>query len=145
MEVSGLEFNPPAICWDKLKFLRIDNGKLDEDLIGKVLSGSPCLETLELNDCYLVGRIPKSLFGNFGVLERLSSNLKTYGSFSFDDELFLDDLYPTSMKLLHCVFNPPTGAICCDKLKFLCIERGELDEDIIGYILSGSPFLEICS
>ncbi|GKD43127.1 hypothetical protein Tco_1267772, partial [Tanacetum coccineum] len=88
--------------------------------------------TLELNDCNLAGRIPKSLFGNFGVLERLSCNSETYKTFSYDDELFLDDSYATSMKLSR----PPTGAIRCDKLKFSCIHRDELDEDL------ESPFLE---
>nr|GEV26086.1 hypothetical protein [Tanacetum cinerariifolium] len=63
-----------AIRWDKLKCLCIDQGGiLYEDLIGKILSGSPCLETLELNCCQFDGRIPMSLSGNFGVLELLLS------------------------------------------------------------------------
>nr|GFA29920.1 hypothetical protein [Tanacetum cinerariifolium] len=67
-------------------------GELDEDLIGNILSGSPCLETLELNECDVDGRIAKSLFGNFGVLERLSCEIGTYERISDDDELFLDDV-----------------------------------------------------
>ncbi|GKB07458.1 ribonuclease H-like domain-containing protein [Tanacetum coccineum] len=143
MRVSRCAFNPPngAIRWDKLKCLCIDEGDLDEDSIGKILSGSPCLETLELSYCYLARRIPKSLFVNFGVLERLSCNMETYESFSNDDELFLDvSGPPISMKLSRCVFNPPNGAIRWDKLKFLCID--DLNEDSIGKILSRSPCLE---
>ena len=43
-------FNPTgAISWKNLKSLCISYGKLDEDLIQNILSGSPVLETLELN------------------------------------------------------------------------------------------------
>ncbi|GJW90153.1 ribonuclease H-like domain-containing protein, partial [Tanacetum coccineum] len=132
IKVSRCVFNPPngAIRWDKLKFLCIDGGELDGDLIGTILSGSPCLKTLELNECDVDGRIAKSLFGNFGVLERLSCEIETYKRISDDDELFLDDLWPAiSMKLSRCVFDPPNGVI-------------RLDEDVIGTILSESPFLE---
>nr|GEV56854.1 hypothetical protein [Tanacetum cinerariifolium] len=57
--MASCKFNPPngKICWDKLKFLHIFWGKLDGDSIGKILSGSPCLETLELENCSDVGRI----------------------------------------------------------------------------------------
>ncbi|GKD57566.1 ribonuclease H-like domain-containing protein [Tanacetum coccineum] len=155
MKLSRCEFIPPngAIGWDKLKCLCIDQGGLDEDFIGKILSGSPCLETLELNCCHFKGHIPMFLFENFGVLQHLSCNLKTYKRFSYDellgDESETDDELPgdesetpISMKLLRCVFNPPNGAIRCDKLKFLCIDGGEFDEDLIGKILSKSPCLE---
>ncbi|GJV85096.1 ribonuclease H-like domain-containing protein [Tanacetum coccineum] len=143
MKLSYCVFNPPngAIRWDKLKCLCIDDGTLDGDSIGKVLSGSPCLETLELNNCYVVGRIPKSLFGNFGV-EQLSCGIETYESFKYGDELFLDDSYPLSIKLSRGIFSPLNGAIRLEKLKFLCIDSGKLVEDSIGKILSGSPCLE---
>ena len=59
MKISHCLFNPPdgAIRWDKLKCLCLDNGKLDDDSIEKILSGSPCLETLELDCCYGVSWI----------------------------------------------------------------------------------------
>ncbi|GKC02064.1 ribonuclease H-like domain-containing protein [Tanacetum coccineum] len=59
MKLSSCLFNPPngTIRWDKLKFLYISQGKLVGDSIGKILSGSPCLETLDLYCCYGVGRI----------------------------------------------------------------------------------------
>ncbi|GJU97592.1 reverse transcriptase domain-containing protein [Tanacetum coccineum] len=91
------------------------HAELDENSIGKILSGSPCLETLELNCCHFDGLIPMSLFGNFGVLERLSCDLETYKRFSYDDELVGDEI---------------VTAIT------------ELDEGSIGKILSGSPCLE---
>nr|GEV69748.1 hypothetical protein [Tanacetum cinerariifolium] len=46
-------FNPTgAVSWKNLKSLCISYAKLDEDLIQNILSGSPVLETLELNYCY---------------------------------------------------------------------------------------------
>ncbi|GJZ14166.1 ribonuclease H-like domain-containing protein [Tanacetum coccineum] len=137
-------FNPPngTISWDKLKCLRIDCGTLDEHSIG--ISKSPCLETLELNDCFLARRFLKSLFGNFGI-ERLSCDLETYEIFSydlFDDDEFMSFKYFMSTKFSRCEFNPPNGAIRWDKHTFLCIDIGELDEDSIGEMLSRSPCLE---
>ncbi|GJR27808.1 ribonuclease H-like domain-containing protein [Tanacetum coccineum] len=136
--LSHCVFNPPngTISWDKLKCLCIDCGTLDEHSIG--ISKSPCLETLELNDCYLDRRFLKSFFGNFGV-ERLSCKLETYERFSYD--LFDDDEF-MSIKFSRCEFNPPNGAIRWDKLTFLCIDTGKLVEDSIGKILSRSPCLE---
>ncbi|GJW82448.1 kinesin-like protein KIN-14C [Tanacetum coccineum] len=48
--------------WDlggegELESLCISCGTLDEDMLEKILSGSPCLETLELEDCYGYRRI----------------------------------------------------------------------------------------
>ncbi|GJY55386.1 hypothetical protein Tco_0454501 [Tanacetum coccineum] len=53
MKLSRCVFNPPngAIRWDKLKFLCIDKAEYDGYLIANLLSTSPCLETLQLNDC----------------------------------------------------------------------------------------------
>ena len=46
-------FNPTgAISWDKLTSLAISHIKLNEDVIKNILSGSPQLETFELNICY---------------------------------------------------------------------------------------------
>ncbi|GJT74444.1 ribonuclease H-like domain-containing protein [Tanacetum coccineum] len=136
--LSHCVFNPPngTVSWDKLKCLCIEYGTLDEHSIG--ISTSPCLETLELNDCYLDRRFLKSFFGNFGV-ERLSCKLETYERFSYD--LFDDDEF-MSIKFSRCEFNPPNGAIRWDKLTFLCIDTGKLVEDSIGQILSRSPCLE---
>nr|GEX72218.1 hypothetical protein [Tanacetum cinerariifolium] len=55
-------FCPPnaTICWDQLKFLSLKKARLVGDLIGITLSGSPCLETLELHNCYGVSRIDAS-------------------------------------------------------------------------------------
>ncbi|GJR90439.1 F-box/LRR-repeat protein 25-like protein [Tanacetum coccineum] len=59
MIVSDCLFNPPngAIRWDKLKCLSISGGKLDEDIIENILSGSPVLESLVLHNCYGFERI----------------------------------------------------------------------------------------
>ncbi|GJU49839.1 ribonuclease H-like domain-containing protein [Tanacetum coccineum] len=58
-KLSDCVFNPPngAISWERLKCLCLCRGTLDEDMIEKILSGSPCLESLELNDCYGYRRI----------------------------------------------------------------------------------------
>ncbi|KAL4563322.1 hypothetical protein LXL04_027362 [Taraxacum kok-saghyz] len=51
--LRGCIFNPiGAISWKSLHKLCIFDSKLDEDLIGNILSGSPLLETLELDSCY---------------------------------------------------------------------------------------------
>ncbi|GJU65016.1 putative F-box/LRR-repeat protein isoform X1 [Tanacetum coccineum] len=59
MNIAHCAFLPPngAIRWDNLKYLCISYGKLVDDSIEKILSGSPCLETLELRACYGVKRI----------------------------------------------------------------------------------------
>nr|GEZ65431.1 ribonuclease H-like domain-containing protein [Tanacetum cinerariifolium] len=102
MKLSFCSFNPPngAIRWDKLKCLCIDYWNIDEDLMGKILSGSPCLETLELGYCYFCGCLSKSLFENFSV-ERLSCYMRTYKRFINGDEVFWDNLDALRMK--RCV------------------------------------------
>ncbi|GJV49539.1 hypothetical protein Tco_1051080 [Tanacetum coccineum] len=62
--------------------------------------------------------------------------------FTYDDELFFNNLCFTRIKLSDCLFNPPNGAISWERLKCLCLCRGTLDEDMIEKILSGSPCLE---
>ncbi|GJU61504.1 ribonuclease H-like domain-containing protein [Tanacetum coccineum] len=54
MTLSFCRFNPPngAISWERLESLCLCNVTLDDDMIGKIFSGSPCLESLELNDCH---------------------------------------------------------------------------------------------
>ncbi|GJT90515.1 ribonuclease H-like domain-containing protein [Tanacetum coccineum] len=51
--------DPPngAISWGRLESLCISCSTLNEDMLEKILSGSPCLETLELEDCYGYSRI----------------------------------------------------------------------------------------
>nr|GEZ42944.1 hypothetical protein [Tanacetum cinerariifolium] len=62
--------------------------------------------------------------------------------FTYEDELFFNNLCFTHVKLSFCQFNPPNGAISWERLKCLCLFRGTLDEDMIEKILSGSPCLE---
>ncbi|GJR29151.1 ribonuclease H-like domain-containing protein [Tanacetum coccineum] len=59
IKLSWCLLNPPngAISWGRLESLCITCGTLDEDMLEKILSGSPCLETLELDDCYGYRRI----------------------------------------------------------------------------------------
>nr|GEY73123.1 hypothetical protein [Tanacetum cinerariifolium] len=140
MKLSFYASNPPngAIRWDILKCPCIDYGKLDDDLMGKILYGSPCLETLELGYCYFCGCLSNSLFKNF-LVERLSCRMRTYKRFINGDEVFWDNLDALRMKLSRCVLNPPNG---WGNLNFLCIRYTILDEDSIGNILSESPCLE---
>ncbi|GJU10854.1 F-box/LRR-repeat protein 25-like protein [Tanacetum coccineum] len=58
MKLSKCLLNPSSvISWENLKSLCISRGKLDEDMIEKILSGCPCLETLELKSCHGFSRI----------------------------------------------------------------------------------------
>ncbi|GKD93792.1 hypothetical protein Tco_1373629, partial [Tanacetum coccineum] len=59
--------------------------------------------------------------------------------FTYDDELFFNNLCFTRIKLSDCLFNPLNGAISWERLKCLSLFRGTLDEDMIEKILSGSP------
>lgn len=53
VKVECCKLNPSgAICWKNLRSLYISWVKLDEDLFENILSGSPQLETLVLNNCY---------------------------------------------------------------------------------------------
>ncbi|GKB74784.1 thiamine thiazole synthase, chloroplastic-like protein [Tanacetum coccineum] len=59
MALSSCLFNPPngAISWERLECLCLFCATLDEDMIEKILSGSPCLEYLELKNCHGYRRI----------------------------------------------------------------------------------------
>ncbi|GJZ38482.1 ribonuclease H-like domain-containing protein [Tanacetum coccineum] len=59
MTLSFCRFNPPngAISWERLEYLCLWHVTLDEDMIPNILSGSPCLESLKLKDCYGYRRI----------------------------------------------------------------------------------------
>ncbi|GKE24617.1 hypothetical protein Tco_1436129 [Tanacetum coccineum] len=41
--------------------------------------------------------------------------------FTYDDELFFNNLCFTRVKLSYCLFNPPDGAISWKRLKCLCL------------------------
>nr|GEW07011.1 hypothetical protein [Tanacetum cinerariifolium] len=62
--------------------------------------------------------------------------------FSYDDELFFNNLCFNHVKLSWCVLNPPNGEISWERLKCLCLSYVTLDEAIIENILSESPCLE---
>ncbi|GKE21388.1 F-box/LRR-repeat protein 25-like protein [Tanacetum coccineum] len=59
LRLDGCSFNNATgvISWSNLKRLCITYGKLDEDLVKNILSGSPLLENLELVYCFGFGRI----------------------------------------------------------------------------------------
>ncbi|GKB82946.1 ribonuclease H-like domain-containing protein [Tanacetum coccineum] len=59
VKLSNCEFDPydDVISWEKLKCLCLYEGSFDEILIRSILSGSPCLESLELMNCYGYERI----------------------------------------------------------------------------------------
>ncbi|XP_076918497.1 F-box/LRR-repeat protein 25-like [Bidens hawaiensis] len=82
LKLSRCSFNPTGpISWRKLRSLRIWKGKLDEDLIANILSGSPVLETLVLDNCYGYRRI------NITSRSVKTLVLSGYGS-KFEDENF---------------------------------------------------------
>ncbi|GKD40330.1 ribonuclease H-like domain-containing protein, partial [Tanacetum coccineum] len=51
---GSFRFKPPngAINWEKLKSLCLFWVPLDDDMMKKIFSGSPCLESLKLKDCF---------------------------------------------------------------------------------------------
>ncbi|GJX69132.1 ribonuclease H-like domain-containing protein [Tanacetum coccineum] len=59
MTLSFCLFDPPngGISWERLECLCLCCVTLDEDMIQKILSGSPCMESLELKNCYGYRRI----------------------------------------------------------------------------------------
>ncbi|GJX22101.1 F-box protein-like protein [Tanacetum coccineum] len=58
LRLKGCKFNPAGeISWRNLKCFYISEANLDEGLIQNILSGSPLLETLELDHCYGFRRI----------------------------------------------------------------------------------------
>ncbi|GKD65269.1 ribonuclease H-like domain-containing protein, partial [Tanacetum coccineum] len=62
--------------------------------------------------------------------------------FTYDDELFFNNLCFNRVKVSYCEFNPPNGAISWGRLECLCLSYVTLYEDMIEKILSGSPCLE---
>ncbi|KAI3741641.1 hypothetical protein L1987_59315 [Smallanthus sonchifolius] len=67
-------------------------------------------------------------------------NIECEAEFLLDQFFFISSCF-TDLTLSGCVFNP-TGAVSWKKLRSLCISHGNLDEDLIENILSGSPVLE---
>ncbi|GKD20614.1 hypothetical protein Tco_1222317, partial [Tanacetum coccineum] len=49
--------------------------------------------------------------------------------FTYEDNMFFNNLCFTRVKLSLCRFNPPNGVISWERLKCLCLFRGTLDED----------------
>ncbi|GKA16173.1 ribonuclease H-like domain-containing protein [Tanacetum coccineum] len=89
MTLSFCRFNPPnrAISWERLKYLCLLCANLDEDMIEKILSGSPCLESLELNDCYGYRRIDIT---SKSVKELVFSGYNSHHGINAYDETYID-------------------------------------------------------
>lgn len=68
-------------------------------------------------------------------------DLQLWESFTYDDELFFNNLCFNRVKMSRCEFNLPNGAISWERLTCLCLSV-TLDEDMIEKILSGCPCLE---
>ncbi|GKA47608.1 thiamine thiazole synthase, chloroplastic-like protein [Tanacetum coccineum] len=51
-EVDLSLFDVKVCSWQRFESLCLWHVTLDEDMVENILSGSPCLESLELNDCY---------------------------------------------------------------------------------------------
>ncbi|GKD17159.1 ribonuclease H-like domain-containing protein [Tanacetum coccineum] len=81
--------NPPngAISWGRLDCLILSCVTLDEDMIEKILSGSPCLESLELNDCYGYRRIDIT---SKSVKELVFSGYNSHHEYYTDDAAYID-------------------------------------------------------
>lgn len=83
LALSGCIFNPTGeIKWNKLRSLSISHGNLDEDLIENILSGSPVLETLVLDNCYGYRRlnvtsksVKNLVFSGYMVPDEVSDDL----------------------------------------------------------------------
>ncbi|KAL8236103.1 hypothetical protein R6Q59_017184 [Mikania micrantha] len=67
-------------------------------------------------------------------------NMECEAEFLLDQFFFINSCF-TDLTLSGCIFNP-TGAISWKNLSSLCISHGNLDENLIDNILSGSPVLE---
>ncbi|GKA83438.1 thiamine thiazole synthase, chloroplastic-like protein [Tanacetum coccineum] len=95
MTLSWCVFNPPngAISWERLECLCLYYVTLDEDMIEKILSGSPCLESLELIDCDGYTRID--------VTSKSVKKLVFSKHYSDDDALF-EEVY-----IDHVTINAP--------------------------------------
>nr|GEY59377.1 hypothetical protein [Tanacetum cinerariifolium] len=81
--------NPPngAISWGRLDCLILSCVTLDEDMIEKILSRSPCLESLELNDCYGYRRIDIT---SKSVKELVFSGYNSHNEYYTDDVAYID-------------------------------------------------------
>ncbi|GJV49537.1 mitochondrial Rho GTPase 1-like protein [Tanacetum coccineum] len=89
MTLSFCRFNPPngAISWERLECLCLLCANLDEDMIEKILSGSPCLESLQLNDCYGYRRIDIT---SKRVKKLVFSGYNSHRGISAFDEAYID-------------------------------------------------------
>ncbi|GKA18010.1 ribonuclease H-like domain-containing protein [Tanacetum coccineum] len=89
MTLSFCRFNPPngAISWERLDCLCLLCADLDEDMIEKILCGSPCLESLELNDCYGYRRIDVT---SKSVKKLVFSGYNSHHKINAFDEAYID-------------------------------------------------------
>lgn len=89
IKLSWCLLNPPngVISWGRLECLCLYCATLDEDMIEKILSGSPCLETLKLKDCYGYRRIDIT---SKSVKNLVFSGYNSDGQFDEFDEAYID-------------------------------------------------------
>ncbi|GJY40724.1 ribonuclease H-like domain-containing protein [Tanacetum coccineum] len=149
VKVDRCVFGPPldgVISWSKLKCLCISRGNLDEDMIGKILSGSPCLETLELNECYGYKRIDitsksvKNLvfseynseyehFVSVDYIDRIEINAPYISSLTIQEDMALREL------LLLNVSSLVNVKLDYSILKKFGLSQEDVEEDLLGGLL----------
>nr|GFA10759.1 hypothetical protein [Tanacetum cinerariifolium] len=89
MTLSFCRFNPPngVISWERLKCLCLHCVTLDDDMIEKILSESPCLESLELKNCYGYRRIDVT---SKSVKKLVFSKYNSYREICTYEESYID-------------------------------------------------------
>ncbi|GJZ08061.1 ribonuclease H-like domain-containing protein [Tanacetum coccineum] len=110
MKLTLCVFKNPigAISWEKLKCLCISAGILDEEVIADILSGSPCLETLQLDYCHG--------FSSINVTSKSVKNLvfSTYDSTTFFDQ---DDIIKINAPYNNQIYDGFAGDFMKKKKK----------------------------
>nr|GEX81062.1 hypothetical protein [Tanacetum cinerariifolium] len=71
-----------VISWSNLKSLYIGYGKLDENVVKNILSGSPLLENLELMDCF-----------GFGWIDITSPSVKKLVVTGYSEPRYIVEIY----------------------------------------------------
>ncbi|CAI9287460.1 unnamed protein product [Lactuca saligna] len=126
MKLHRCMVNPiGAISWKNLKNLWVSYGSSDEDLIEKILSGSPVLETLELNLCYGYRRL--------NITSKSVKNLVIFGYKDYELDRSVDDVIEINAPNIQSL----TIQYEINLLKILFVDVSSLVKADLNYICKG--------
>ncbi|GKB47676.1 F-box/LRR-repeat protein 25-like protein [Tanacetum coccineum] len=123
-----------SYSWNKLKSLYIGDMQLYEDLIQSILSGSPLLETLELNSCY-------GAFSRIDITSKSVKNLVFFEYSGYDvcsikvNAPHIQSLTTQSYRRLHKFLLHDLSSLVKVKLDYKATDEEDVEDEMLKGIL----------